>query len=68
VLAAADASIGSLIIPPVGNGHLATTTYLRTLGAYNNGSLCAAKCDLPWAPGPAPRPTARPHGTPIPRR
>jgi hypothetical protein len=67
VLAAADASIGNLVVPPVGNGYLPLTSYVRTLGTYNNGNLCAPKCDLPWTPGPGPRPTARPHPTRAPR-
>ena len=40
-LAGADALIGNLVIPPVGNGHLPLTSYLRTLGLYNEGGLCA---------------------------
>ena len=40
-LAAADASIGNLVIPPVGNGYLRLTRYVRTLGLYNEGGLCA---------------------------
>ena len=40
-LTAADAAIGNLVIPPVGNGYLRFTRYVRTLGLYNNGDLCA---------------------------
>ena len=66
-LAGADALIGNLVIPPVGNGHLPLTSYLRTLGLYNEGGLCAPRCDLPPSPLPSPRPTARPQPTPGPR-
>lgn len=67
VLAAADAMIGNLVIPPVGNGHLRANPYVRTLASYNNGGLCVPKCDLPGSPGPGPRPTARPHPSRAPR-
>ena len=40
-LAAVDVLIGNLVIPPVGNGHLPLTSYVRTLGLYNEGGLCA---------------------------
>ena len=66
-LAAVDALIGNLVIPPVGNGHLPLTSYVRTLGLYNEGRLCAPQCDLPPSPLPSPRPTARPQPTPGPR-
>ena len=66
-LAAADALIGNLVIPPVGNGSLRFTPYVRTLGLYNGGGLCAPHCDLPPQPLPSPRPTARPHPTRPPR-
>jgi len=66
-LAAADALIGNLVIPPVGNGYLPVNSYVRKLSRYNNGGLCAPKCDLPPEPAPSPRPTARPHPTHPPR-
>jgi hypothetical protein len=66
-LAAVDALIGNLVIPPVGNGHLPLTPYVRTLGQYNGGGLCAPRCDLPPVPPPSPGPTARPHPTRPPR-
>jgi len=66
-LTAADATIGNLVIPPVGNGSLRFTPYVRTLGLYNGGGLCAPHCDLPPQPLPSPRPTARPHPTRPPR-
>jgi hypothetical protein len=65
-LAAVDALIGNLVIPPVGNGHLPLTPYVRTLGHYNAGGLCAPRCDLPTPP-PSPGPTAKPHPTHPPR-
>jgi hypothetical protein len=65
-LAAVDALIGNLVIPPVGNGHLPLTPYVRTLGIYNEGGLCAPRCGLPPLP-PSPGPTARPQPTPRPR-
>ena len=46
-LAAVDASIGNLVIPPVGNGHLPPSSNVRTLGLYNEGGLCAPRCDSP---------------------
>lgn len=66
-LAAVDALIGNLVIPPVGNGHLPLTPYVRTLGLYNTGGLCAPRCDLPPVPAPSPGPTTRPQPTPRPR-
>jgi len=66
-LAAVDALIGNLVIPPVGNGHLPLTPYVRTLGNYNAGGLCAPRCDLPPSPPPSPGPTGRPHPTRPPR-
>ena len=67
-LAAVDASIGNLVIPPVGNGHLPPSPYVRTIGLYNGGGLCAPRCDSPPPPVPSPGPTARPRPTPAPRR
>jgi len=67
-LAAVDALIGNLVIPPVGNGHLPPSPYVRTIGLYNGGGLCAPRCDLPPPPVPSPGPTARPRPTPAPRR
>jgi hypothetical protein len=66
-LGAVDALIGNLVIPPVGNGHLPLTPYVRMLGQYNAGGLCAPRCDLPPPPPPSPGPTARPHPTHPPR-
>jgi len=62
-LAAADALIGNLIIPPVGNGFLPpeeVSGYVDTLTRYNEGYLCAPHCTLPPSPTPRPRPTPAP--------
>jgi hypothetical protein len=66
-LAAVDALIGTLVIPPVGNGHMPLTSYVRTLGFYNGGGLCVPHCELPPSPLPSPRPTPRPQPTSVPR-
>ena len=59
-LAQADALIGDLIIPPVGEGFLGPTGYERTLTLYNEGSLCAPSCELPPQPTPVATPRPRP--------
>lgn len=64
-LSEVDASIGNGIIPPVGDGYLPPTPYVRILGVYNAGGLCAPRCDV--TPPPTPRPTARPRPTAAPR-
>jgi hypothetical protein len=64
-LAAADALIGDLVIPPIGNGFLRPTAYERTLSQYNEGQLCAPSCDLGPEPTPARKP--RPRQSPAPR-
>jgi hypothetical protein len=64
-LAAADALIGDLVIPPVGNGFLQPTALERTLEQYDQGSLCVPSCELP--PGPTPVVSPRPRPTPAPR-
>ena len=46
-LADADSLIGDLIIPPVGDGFLRSTSYERTLTLYNQGSLCAPARESP---------------------
>jgi hypothetical protein len=66
-LAAADALIGDLVIPPVGTGFLRPTVYERTLSLYNEGSLCAPACQFPPQPTPSANPTARLRPTPAPR-
>jgi hypothetical protein len=67
-LADADALIGNLVIPPIGDGYLRPRDVSPTagiLGAYNEGNLCAPSCDHS-SPSPAPRP--RPTAHPRPRR
>jgi len=64
-LTAADALIGNLVIPPVGNGFLPPTGLERTLDQYNQGRLCVPTCELP--PQPTPVVTPRPRPTPVSR-
>jgi hypothetical protein len=66
-LAEADALIGDLVIPPIGNGHLRPPEVSPTAGIlanYNEGNLCAPSCDKggggPPPPTPRPRPTVHP--------
>jgi hypothetical protein len=66
-LADADALIGNLVIPPVGNGFLRPTVYQRTLTQYNEGKLCAPQCHLPPRPTPSAYPSPRSNPTPRPR-
>ena len=66
-LAQADAVIGDLVIPPVGNGFVKPTGFERTLALYNQGSLCVPHCDTPPSPPPTPTPPPRPRPTPGPR-
>jgi CSLREA domain-containing protein len=66
-LAAADALIGNLVIPPVGSGFLRPSSYQRMLDLYNQGSLCVQTCDLPPPPTQSPYPTPRSRRTPVPR-
>lgn len=54
-LAAVDALIGNLVIPPVGNGFLRPSAYAGTLTRYNGGALCAPQCE--WSPPPDASPT-----------
>jgi hypothetical protein len=47
-LAAADALIGGLVIPPVGGGYLppsATSSLISTLNSYNNGLIGPGHCE-----------------------
>jgi len=69
-IAAADALIGDLVIPPVGNGYLSprdAAPLAGILGRFNEGDMCALACEpnpeptrTPMArrerPNPAPRP------------
>jgi hypothetical protein len=79
-LAAVDALIGNLVIPPVGNGYLRprdVSGYESILDQYNEGFLCSPPCGEqppPTRPTPAPRteptaavrPTPQPRTTPVP--
>ena len=58
-LAAADALIGNLVIPPVGNGHLPPTLYVRDIRRYNGGQLCSPHCDSTPDPHPSSTPGRR---------
>jgi len=70
-IAEADALIGDLVIPPVGDGYLApreAPPLAGILGRFNEGGMCAASCDhgpqptaTPMAPRPRPNPAPRPH-------
>ena len=67
-LADADALIGDLVIPPVGDGYLrpsAVQPTAGTLGEYNEGNLCAPSCDNGSPPPRHPEP--RQHPEPHPR-
>jgi hypothetical protein len=68
-LADADALIGNLVIPPIGNGYLRPRDVSPTagiLGDYNEGNLCAPSCDNS-SPSPFPRGTPRQHPSAHPR-
>jgi hypothetical protein len=59
-IADADALIGDLVVPPVGDGYLAprdVNALKDTLEAYNEGQLCAPSCDNEGTPTPAPTTT-----------
>jgi hypothetical protein len=66
-IADADALIGDLVVPPVGDGYLAprdVEALKDILEDYNEGRLCAPSCDQ----GPTtPTPTSRARPTPAPR-
>jgi hypothetical protein len=69
-LADADALIGDLVVPPVGNGFLSpqdVSALVDTLGQYNEGELCAPECDENGSPTPIPTPRSRPRAAPRPR-
>ena len=63
-LADADALIGDLLVPPVGDGYLRpgdVSALADTLDDYNEGALCAQSCDHESAASRArPMPHARP--------
>jgi hypothetical protein len=69
-IADADALIGDLVVPPVGNGFLAprdVSALADTLGQYNEGELCAPSCEENGSPTPTPAPRLRPKPAPRPR-
>ena len=62
-LADADALIGDLVIPPIGDGYLLprdASPLADILDQYNEGMLCAPSCDNS-SPSPSPRATPRQH-------
>jgi hypothetical protein len=70
-IADADALIGDLVVPPVGDGYLATRdveALKDVLEDYNEGRLCAPSCDGTPAPTATPTPRARPTAAPRPPR
>ncbi len=65
-IADADALIGDLVVPPVGDGYLAprdVSALAEILDDYNSGRLCAPACDRPT---PTPTPRGRPRPAPRP--
>jgi hypothetical protein len=68
-IAEADALIGDLVIPPIGNGYLAprdAAPLAGILGQFNEGDMCAPSCDQ--SPPPTATPMARrTRPTPAPR-
>jgi hypothetical protein len=69
-IAAADALIGDLVVPPVGNGYLAprdVSALEETLDQYNEGFLCAPSCEGNRSPTPTATPRACPTAAPRPR-
>jgi hypothetical protein len=68
-IADADALIGDLVVPPVGDGHLAprdVNALKDILEDYNEGHLCAPSCDNEGSPTPSPSPPRPPRHRPIP--
>jgi hypothetical protein len=65
-IADADALIGDLVIPPIGDGNLRprdVNALKNTLEDYNEGHLCAPSCDNS-SPSPSPNPRAMPRPRP----
>ena len=63
-IATADALIGDLVIPPIGNGYLAPRdvgSLAGLLGQFNEGGMCAPSCE-----GGHTTPTPTPRGRQIP--
>ena len=68
-IAEADALIGDLVIPPVGNGYLAprdAAPLAGLLGRFNEGGMCAPSCDHGPRPTMTPTPGSRPQRGPRP--
>jgi hypothetical protein len=63
-LAAADALIGDMVVPPLGNGYLRPTLYVGPLTQYNEGDLCVPHCNQSPTPTPSRYPTPRPRPSP----
>jgi hypothetical protein len=62
-IADADALIGDLVVPPVGDGFLAprdVNALKDILEDYNEGNLCAPSCDNEGSPTPSPSPPRPP--------
>ena len=67
-IADADALIGDLIVPPVGDGFLApgdVNALKDTLEDYDEGHLCAPSCDNEGSPTPSPSPHQPPRRPPV---
>jgi hypothetical protein len=68
-LADADALIGDLVIPPIGDGYLRPRDVSPTagiLGDYNEGNSCAPSCDNSSPPPRHPESRQRPQPRPRP--
>ena len=69
-IAAADALIGDLVIPPVGDGYLAPRDVgglAGILGQFNEGGMCAPACEGGPGASATPTPRGRPTAAPRPR-
>jgi hypothetical protein len=70
-LADADALIGDLVVPPVGDGYVPprdASPLADVLDQYNEGMLCAPSCENEGSPTPGPSPRQRPIPHPRPVR
>jgi hypothetical protein len=69
-IAEADALIGDLVIPPVGDGYLPPRdvgALAGILGQFNEGNMCAPACEGCPRPTETPTPRGRPQAAPRPR-
>ena len=70
-IAEADALIGDLVIPPIGDGHLLPRDAAHLagiLGDFNEGDMCAPACEANPSPTTTPMPRReRPNPAPRPR-